>query len=271
MDNIMILPATDRELKNHVSIGTAIQNTLTFAYRTLIKALRNPESFMDVTLMPIMFTLVFTFLFGNSVSGSIAGYLPIIIPGILIQTFVTSCSAVGVQMREDMDKSITNRFKSMPVARIAPLAGALVADLVRFAIAGIVIFTMGLILGYRPESGILGVIAVIAFMMLIAWCLSWVFAFVAMSVRSTTAASTAGMLIMFPLTFLSNAFVPSEALPGALRFFADHINPLSKAVNAVRQILSAGTVGSEFWLALISSFVLLVVFIPLTIKVYTKK
>jgi ABC-2 type transport system permease protein len=271
MTGTAIIPATERELKNRVSFGFAVQNTFTFAYRTLIKTIRNPETLMDVTVMPIMFTLVFTFLFGGSVSGSVAGYLPIIIPGILIQTFITSCSAVGVQMREDMDKSITNRFKSMPIARIAPLAGALVADIARFLIGGTVIFAMGAIMGYRPEAGILAVAASILFMTLIAWCLSWMFTFVALIVRSSTAASTAGMLIMFPLCFLSNAFVPSEALPGALKFFAEHINPVSKAVSAVRQILSSGTVGTDFWMALASVLVVLMVFIPLTMKVYKKK
>ncbi|GHU63115.1 transport permease protein [Clostridia bacterium] len=269
--NTAIVPAMERKLKNSVSFWTALQNIFTFAYRTLIKTIRNPETLMDVTIMPIMFTLVFTFLFGSSVSGSVSEYLPIIIPGILIQTFLTSCSAVGVQMREDMEKSITNRFKSMPIARIAPLAGALVADILRFTIAGIVIFTMGEILGYRPEAGILAVAASILFMTLIAWCLSWLFSFVALSVRSVTAASTTGMLIMFPLCFLSNAFVPVEALPGALKFFAEHINPVSKAVSAVRQILSSGTVGIDFWMALASIFVVLVIFVPLTLKVYMRK
>jgi ABC-2 type transport system permease protein len=224
---------------------------------------------MDVTVMPIMFTLVFTFLFGSSVSGSIASYLPIIIPGILIQTFITSCSAVGVQMREDTDKSITNRFKSMPIARIAPLAGALMADIVRFLIGGAVIFTVGATMGYRPH--IWAIVASILFMTLIAWCLSWLFTFVALSVRSSTAASTTGMLIMFPLCFLSNAFVPSDALPGVLKFFAEHINPVSRAVNAVRQILSSGTAGSDFWMALVSVLVVLAVFIPLTLQVYKRK
>ncbi|GHU52832.1 transport permease protein [Clostridia bacterium] len=269
--NIAITPASERELKNRVSVWTAIQNTFTFAHRTLLKSIRNPESFMDVTIMPIMFTLVFTFLFGGSVSGSIANYLPIIIPGILIQTLMTSCGAVGVQMREDMDKSITNRFKSMPIARVAPLAGALLADILRFIVAGIVIFTMGAVMGYKPEAGILAVVASILFMTLIAWGLSWMFTFTALSVRSSTAASTTGMLIMFPLCFMSNAFVPSDALPSALRFFAEHINPVSKAVAAVRQILSDGTVGTDFWMAIVSVIVLLIIFVPLTLKVYTKK
>ena len=271
MPNTAIIPASERTLKNRVSFGTAIQNTLTFSYRALIKMVHNPESLMDITVMPIMFTLLFTFLFGGAVSGSIADYLPIIIPGILIQAFVTSCSAVGVQMREDMDKSITSRFKSMPIARIAPLAGVLIADLARFALGGIVIFTMGVILGFRPESGLFGIAASILFMMAIAWCLSWMFAFVAMSAKSASVASTAGMLIMFPLTFLSNAFVPTESLPLALRFFTDHINPLSKAVTAVRQLLSQGTAGADFWLAFAVAIVILVVFAPWALRVYMRK
>jgi ABC-2 type transport system permease protein len=271
MTNTAISPANQRELENRVSFSTAIRQTMTFAYRTLIKMIHNPESLMDITIMPIMFTLLFTFLFGGAISGSTADYLPIIIPGILIQAFVTSCSAVGVQMREDMDKSITSRFKSMPIARIAPLAGVLIADLVRFAIGGITIFTMGAILGFRPEAGLLAVASSILFMMAVAWCLSWMFAYVAMNSKSAAVASTAGMLIMFPLTFLSNAFVPTESMPKALNFFATKINPLSKAVTAVRQLLSQGTIGTDFWLALAGSLVILVIFVPLTLLVYKRK
>jgi ABC-2 type transport system permease protein len=126
-------------------------------------------------------------------------------------------------------------------------------------------------MGYRPEAGFLSVVASILFMTLIAWCLSWLFTFVALSVKSSAAASTTGMLIMFPLCVLSNAFVPSDALPGALKFFAEHINPVSKAVMAVRQVLSSGTIGTEFWLSLVSVLVLLAISIPLTLKTYTKK
>jgi len=265
----MIIPATERNLKNRVDFGLAIKNTFTFAYRALLKAVHNPESFMDITIMPIMFTLLFTYLFGGAIAGSIANYLPIIVPGILIQTLVTSCGTSGTQLREDTEKSITNRFKSMPVAQISPLTGALTSDLIRYAIAGIIVFAVGAILGYRP--GILAIIACIAFMMLIAWCLSWLFAFIAMSVKSVSTASTLALLIMFPLTFLSNAYVPTDTLPNWLRFFADKINPLSRAVTAVRQILSTSTVGAEFWYALLAALIILIVFIPLTLRVYKRK
>lgn len=268
MTNTVIIPAHKRDLKNHVGFGTAVKNTFTFAYRTFLKILHNPESLLDVTLMPILFTLMFTYLFGGAISGDISNYLPIIIPGILIQTCVTSCGNAGTQLREDTDKSISNRFKSMPVARISPLAGVLTADLVRYAIAGAVVFIVGAIIGYRPEF--LSVIACIGFVTIVGWCLSWLFAFVAMTAKSVSSASMFAMLIMFPLTFLSNAFVPTETMPKVLRIFAEYINPVSKAITAVREILGNGTIGTDFWLALAGSLAILVVFVPLTLWKYRR-
>jgi len=270
MTDTAILPATERRLKNRVSFGFAIKNTFTFAYRSLLKAVHSPESFMDIIIMPVMFALLFTFLFGGAIAGSIASDLSILIPGILIQTYVTASGTAGTQLREDLDKSVTARFKSMPIAGISPLTGTLTADLVRYAIAGIVVFAVGGILGLRPEAGILAVIASVAFMMVIGWCMSWLFSFVALKANSGTAASSFAMVIMFPLTFLSNGFVPTKTLPAPLRFFADNINPVSKAISAVRQLLTYGTVGTDFWLALAWALVILVVFIPLTLLTYKK-
>lgn len=268
MTNDVILPAHQRVLKNHVGFGVAVKNTFTFAYRTFLKIIHNPESLLDVTLMPILFTLMFTFLFGGAISGDITSYLPIIIPGILIQTCITSCGNAGTQLREDTDKSISNRFKSMPIARISPLAGVLTADLVRYAIAGAVVFLVGAIIGYRP--GFVNVIACIGFVTVIGWCLSWLFAFVAMTAKSVSSASMYGMLIMFPLTFLSNAFVPTATMPTVIRVFADYINPVSRAITAVREILGSGSIGADFWLALAGSLVILVVFVPLTLTTYRR-
>lgn len=268
MTNTAIIPAHERDLKNRVSFGTALKNTFTFAYRALLKVIHNPESLLDVTLMPILFTLMFTYLFGGAISGGITSYLPIIIPGILIQTCVTSCGNAGTQLREDTDKSISNRFKSMPIARISPLAGVLTADLLRYAIAGAIVFIVGAVIGYRP--GFLNVVACIGFVMFVGWCLSWLFAFVAMTAKSVSSASMYAMLIMFPLTFLSNAFVPTKTMPAVLRIFADYINPVSRAITAVREILGNGAIGADFWLALAGSLAILVVFVPLTLWTYMR-
>lgn len=248
----------------------ALRNTLVFTYRSLLKAVKNPESFMDITIMPILFTLMFTFLFGGAVSGDIQSYLPIIIPGILTLTCVMASGNAGAQLREDADKSITARFKAMPIARIAPLAGALTADLARYAVAGIIVFAVGGILGLRPQAGFWAVLASIGFMMVLGWCLSWLFSFVALKVKSAATASSFTMIISFPLMFLSNGFSPTSTMPVPLRFFADNINPLSKAVTAIRQLLDQGTIGTDFWLALAGAAVILAVFIPLTMHAYRK-
>jgi ABC-2 type transport system permease protein len=267
----MITPVSERNLKNRVSVGSIIKNTFTLAYRAFITMLHNPENFADILIMPVMFTLLFTFLFGGAISGDISSYLPIIIPGILMQTMVTSCGGAATQIREDMDKGITSRFKSMPISRIAPLAGVLIADFVRYAIAGAIVFIVGALIGYRPEMGILAVVGSILLSIVIAWCLSWMFAFIGMLVKSTTTASTITMMTMFPLVFLSNAFVPAETMPSWLQYFVLHINPLSRVVSAVRQILSAGTIGADFWFALLGALTILVVFAPLTVWMYKRK
>jgi ABC-2 type transport system permease protein len=138
-----IIPGAERELKNHTSFRTTISNSLTMAYRSLRKVRRTPEQLFDVTLQPIIFTLMFTYIFGGAIAGNVHNYLPIVIPGILIQTVITASMVTGVQLREDMDKGVFNRFKVMPIARIAPLAGALLADTIRYGIATALTFVMG--------------------------------------------------------------------------------------------------------------------------------
>jgi ABC-2 type transport system permease protein len=261
----------EKHLKNHVGFLSGARQTLVFSKRALIKMRRNPEQFADITIMPIMFTVMFTFVFGGAIAGSVANYLPIIIPGILVQTFITSCSVSASQIREDMDKSTARRFKAMPIARIAPMAGILVSDLVRFAIAGTITFLVGFALGYRPEAGFFAVVAAVLFMMVIGWCLSWLFAWVGVIAKSASSATAIAMLFMFPLTFISNAFVRSDTMPKPMQFFVDHINPVSKAVSAVREILTYGMVGADFWFALLGAAAILAIFIPLALRSYTRK
>lgn len=249
-------------------ISTA-KESLIFAKRALIKMCRTPEQLIDITLMPIMFTLVFTFVFGGAIAGNWLDYLPIIIPGILVQTFVTSCGVSASQIREDMDKATTKRFKAMPISRVAPVAGILIADLPRFAVAGTVVFLLGVILGFR--AGFFAIVFSILFMMLVGWCLSWLFAWVGLKAKSAGAAQAISMLIMFPLTFFSNALVTSEAMPKPLAFFVDNINPISKAVSAVREMLMFGTLGADFGWAVLGSCVILALFIPMAISAYKKR
>ncbi|MDR3222816.1 MAG: ABC transporter permease [Methanobrevibacter sp.] len=265
-----IIPANKRELKNYIGIGTTIKNTLTLTHRAVLKMLHNPEVFADMTMMPIVFTIMFAFIFGGAVSGSISNYLPTLIPGILIMTFITSCGSAGAQIHEDANKGITNRFRSMPIAYIAPLASILIADFIKYIVAGIIVFVIGFLLGYQPNAGIIAVVISILYLMFITWCLSWVFAWVGMIVKSVSTVTAISAMLMFPLSFLSNAFVPVETMPWWLQWFVN-INPLTHVISAIRILLNNGTVGSDFLLSLIGSFVLLIIFVPLTIYAYKKK
>jgi ABC-2 type transport system permease protein len=214
--------------------------------------------------------LLFTYIFGGAISGDVHSYLPIIIPGILAQTVLASSSATGTQLREDMDKGVFDRFKSLPIARIAPLAGALLADTVRYFIATALTFVMGYILGYRPGGGISGLLAAGALVIVCAWALSWIFAF--LGVISRTAASVQGLsiLILLPLTFLSNALVPIRTMPDWLQAVVN-INPVTHLISAVRDLAEKNMVGSDLWLALLGAAILVAIFAPLTVRLYMRK
>jgi ABC-2 type transport system permease protein len=266
----LIVPATERKLKNRASLVQIAKNSLTMAYRGLLKFRRTPEQFFDVVFQPILFVPMFAFIFGGAIVGDTKAYLPILIPGVLAQTIITASLVTGTMLREDMDKGVFNRFKSLPMARIAPLAGALIADTVRYVIATTITFAMGYLLGYRPGAGILGVFAAGLLVIAFAWCLSWIFAFMGMIAKSAAGVQGISLLILFPLTFLSNAFVPVSTLPHWLQGFVK-ANPISHLISAVRQLTTLGTVGHDFWLSIVGAAVIVAIFAPLTVQAYMKK
>ncbi|WP_066042539.1 ABC transporter permease [Herbiconiux solani] len=270
MTQLTIAPGVSRTLKNHVSIGQTVQNSLSMAWRGLLKVRRTPEQLIDVTVQPIIFTLMFTYIFGGAIAGSVANYLPLLIPGILVQTVVTTSVVTGVQLREDMDKGVFDRFKSLPIARIAPLAGALLADTVRYAIATTLTFVMGFVLGYRPEGGIGFVILAGLLVIVSSWAISWIFAFFGVIARSAASVQGISFLVLFPLTFLSNAFVPVDTLPVFLQWFVN-INPVSHLVTAVRDLANSGTWTGDAWISLLGAAVIVAIFAPLTVRAYMKK
>jgi len=270
MSAITITPPAQRKLKNHVSITQTVANSFTMAYRGLLKIKRTPEQLFDVTLQPIIFTLMFAYLFGGAISGDVQKYLPLLIPGILVQTVITTSVVTGVQLREDMDKGVFDRFKSLPIARIAPLAGALLADTLRYAIATTITFVVGFIIGYRPEGGVGFVILAGLLVVVCSWAISWIFAFFGVIARTAGSVQGISFLVLFPLTFLSNAYVPVDTLPDWLKWFAT-VNPVSHLVTAVRELANSGTFGADAWLALLGAAVVVAVFAPLTVRAYMRK
>ena len=267
MINELITPGADRQLKNHTSLGQIVRNSFTMAYRGLLKIRRTPEQLFDVTLQPIIFTLMFTYIFGGAISGNVHNYLPVIIPGILVQTVITTSIVTGVQLREDMDKGVFDRFKSLPIARIAPLSGALLADTVRYTIATLLTFSMGYIMGYRPEGGI-GHVALAGILVIVcSWAISWIFAFFGVIARTASSVQGISMLVLFPLTFLSNAYVPVNTMPSWLQWFVN-VNPVSHLVTAVWDLANTGTIGNDLLISLMGAAAIVVIFIPLTVRAY---
>jgi ABC-2 type transport system permease protein len=259
-----------KTLSRSIGLRLTVRQSLVMAYRGLIKVRRTPEQLVDVTLQPILFTLMFAYLFGGAIAGNVHAYLPIIIPGILAQTIITCSVAIGVNLRDDMDKGVFDRFRSLPLARIAPLAGALIADTIRYVIVTVLTFAMGYIMGLRPQAGFIGVLEASGLVIFFAWCISWIFAFFGVIAKTATGVQGFSMLLLFPLTFLSNAFVPINTLPKPLKWFAD-VNPVSHLINAIRKLLEEGRTGKDFWLSLVGALVIMAVFSFLTVRAYTRK
>ena len=255
--------------RSRIGLLDTAGQTLSMAWRALKKMRRKPEQFFDVTIQPLLFTAMFAYIFGGAISGNVKSYLPLLIPGIVAQTVLTTCMSTGVQLREDMEKGVFDRFKVLPIARIAPLAGPMVADLVRYLTAASLTFVMGLIIGYRPGGGVLGVLGAILLAIFTGWALAWIFTWIGTIARSAQAVQGISMLILFPLTFLSNAFVPVNTLPSALQTFVN-INPVSHLVSATRDLANHGVISGQVGWTLLAGLVVIAIFAPLSVRSYKR-
>lgn len=249
------------------SHGNIITNTATMAYRNLLKTLHNPDRFMDVIIQPVMFMLLFGYLFGGAIAGGVKAYLPTIVPGILIQTMLSAASGSGAQIREDLDSGVFDRFKSLPMAHIAPLAGQLFADSLRLLVATIASLTTGYLMGWRPSVGFEWIIAISFLAIFTGWALSWVFALFGLLAKSATMVQSVSMMGMMLLSFMSNAFIPIKTLPKFMQTLAN-ANPVTYVVTAIRQMLANGAWTSESLLVLIFGCGIVLIFAPLTVWAY---
>ncbi len=259
-----------RALRSRPRVGETLSQTWTMAYRGLLRVKRTPEQLFDVTLQPVLFTVMFTYIFGGAIAGDPAKYLPFFLPGVLVQSVITMSIVTGVQLREDMDSGVFDRFRSLPIARIAPLAGALLADSLRYALGATMTFIVGYAMGYRPEGGSVFVVLASLLVIVCAWSISWIFAFLGVLARSAASVQGISMMVLFPLTFLSNAYVPASTLPSWLQVFVK-LNPVSHLVSAARELTTAGTIGGDLWLSLLGAAAIVAVFAPLTVRAYMRK
>ncbi|MBM7366988.1 ABC transporter permease [Gordonia hydrophobica] len=261
------IEATRTQARRSITLVETVAQSFSLAYRSVVKMMRNPEQFFDVVLQPIIFTLMFTYIFGGAISGDTASYLPVIIPGILVQTVIVTSIVTGTQLREDMNKGVFDRFRSLPIARISPLAGALLADVIRYLLATVITFGVGIAMGWRPDP--LGVLGSTLLVLVCSFAVSWIFALMGCLMKKASAVQGISMLIMFPLTFMSNAFVPVETMPGWLQSFVN-VNPVSHLVTAVRELCNDGTVGIHVVWSLIGAAVIVAIFAPLAVRAYIR-
>ena len=187
----------------------------------MLKVKHVPEQLLDVTVTPVMFLLMFTYLFGGAIAGSTSAYLDYTLPGLLVMSVLFTTVYSGVSLNTDLTKGVVDRFRSLPIWRPAPLLGSLLGDSVRYVIAGTVIIVVGVALGYRPDAGVGGAVAALALVVVFSFGLSWVFSVLGLLMRSPNAVMNAGFMAIFPLTFLSNVFVDPSTLPAPLEAFVE--------------------------------------------------
>lgn len=243
---------------------------MSFGWRALLKIKHVPEQLFDVTAFPIMFTLLFTYLFGGALAGSTDAYIQFLLPGILVQTVVMITMYTGVTMNKDIEKGVFDRFRSLPIWRPSPLVGALLGDVVRYTLASVIVLILGLVLGFRPQGGLVGVVASIVLLLVFSFCLSWIWTMIAMIVRTEAAVMGVSMFILFPLTFASNIFVDPNTMPGWLRAFVD-VNPVSFLVTSLRGLMQGDVDTGQLGVTLVLCVVLLAVFGPITMRLYNRK
>jgi ABC-2 type transport system permease protein len=248
---------------------SAASAALTFGWRGMLKVKHVPEQLLDVTITPVMFVLMFTFLFGGAIAGSTGEYLDYILPGILVMSVLFTTVYSGVALNTDQTKGVVDRFRSLPIWKPAPLVGALLGDSVRYLVAGTVIIALGLALGFRPDAGVGGVVAALALVVVFAFALSWVFTTLGLLLRSPNAVMNAGFMGIFPLTFLSNVFVEPKTLPAGLEAFVN-VNPISILATSSRGLMAGSAEAGDIAIVLATAALLTAVFAPLTTHLYRR-
>jgi ABC-2 type transport system permease protein len=249
---------------------SALSSALTFGWRGMLKVKHVPEQLLDVTITPVMFVLMFTYLFGGAIAGSTGEYLDYILPGILVMSVLFTTVYSGVALNTDLTKGVVDRFRSLPIWRPAPLVGSLLGDSVRYLVAGTVIIVLGVVLGFRPDAGIGGVLAALALVVVFAFGLSWVFMTMGLLLRSPNAVMNTGFMSIFPLTFLSNVFVDPATLPAGLEAFVD-VNPISILATASRGLMAGTAQAGDIAVVLATAAALTAVFAPLTTRLYRRR
>jgi ABC-2 type transport system permease protein/oleandomycin transport system permease protein len=248
---------------------TAVADSLVIAQRNVRRILRQLDWLIFFTIQPVMFVVLFVYVFGGAIQTPGYDYVDFLMPGILVQTIVFGSALTGVGLAEDLHKGLMDRFRSLPMARSAVLAGRTAADVVTNAFQTVVMLVVAYIVGFRFSTSVPEVVLGLVLLLMVGYSFSWVSALIGMSVSSVEAAQSAGFIWMFPLTFVSSAFVPTDSMPAALQWFAD-INPITIWVNALRGLFVGAPLDGEVWQGLLWIAGIVVAFAPLAVAKYRR-
>ena len=249
---------------------SALSASVTFGWRAMRKIRHVPEQLFDVTVFPVMLTLIFTYLLGGALAGSPREYLQYLLPGILLQTVVMITMYTGMTLNNDITKGIFDRFRTLPIWRPSAIVGALLGDAVRYALASAVVLGLGLILGFRPGGGVVGVLLGVLLVLVFSFSLTWVWTMFGLLLRTQNSVMGVSMMVLFPLTFGSNIFVDPSTMPGWLEAVV-RANPISHTSTAVRGLMAGTATAGQLGAVLLACAVLVGIFGPLTMYLYRNK
>jgi ABC-2 type transport system permease protein len=266
-------PLVEAALRSALSTGarpprpSPLGASLSFAWRAILKIRHVPLQLFDVTAFPIMFVLLYTYLFGGALAGSPKAYLQDLLPGILVMTVSWITMYTGQSLNQDIGKGVFDRFRSLPIWRPAVLVGMLLADTVRYTIAAVVVIALGVALGFRPQGGPMGVVLAVALLLVFSFSLSWVWTALGLKLPTPESVQQTSMTVLFPLTFASNVFVDPDTMPGWVQAFV-RVNPITHLASAARGLMHGGAAAGDVGWVLLWSAGLVLVFAPLTMRLY---
>jgi oleandomycin transport system permease protein len=253
------------------SLARTVRHAVALAKRNLIKTWRTPEQLIDVTIQPIIFLLLFVYVFGGALGGgSRHDYLQFLLPGLLAQGIAMGSVALGQNLNADIEKGVFDRFRSLPIARSAPLVGAVLADFFRYLLLCVIYLGFGYVLGFRVETGLLPTIGAVGLSIAFALSFCWISVYIGMVARTSGAVQGVMFLLIFPLAFGSNVYVSPQTMPGWLQAFV-HVNPMSQLAGAVRGLTIGGPTGAHVGWTLLWMAILLAVFVPLALRAYRRR
>ncbi|PZG21159.1 ABC transporter [Micromonospora craterilacus] len=247
--------------------ASPVSASLAFAWRALLKIKHVPEQLADAIMIPVLFTVMFTYLFGGAVVGSTGEYLQFLLPGTMVFAVLLITVYAGVNLKTDITTGVVDRFRSMPIWRPALIVGGLISDAGRNLLAAGLVLALGLVMGFRPEGGAFGALLAVALVLAFAFGLSWVWATLGLLLRTPSAISAVSFLVQFPLTFASNVFVDPQTMPGWLRTVVE-ANPVSLLVDAVRGLMHGTAEPEQIGGVLLAAVLLVAIFGPLTMRLY---